>query len=466
MIVKTQLWPHQQTALDFALNGTPAAGCAGLWLDMRTGKTLTSLAIAAEVGAERILIIAPRVPAKNWAAQIEEHTDGFPAPILLSGGDGKRRVAALRDHWAEHKGRVAVVVNYEACITEAFRDVMTNAKWDLVIADEAHRLKGGTSKIGKLFRGTIRKNTPRMLALSGTPTPQGYIDYYGVYGAIHKQTFGVDYWTHFKRRFVVCGNPKVPQMVTGFRDTDLLDEVARQWAVSVREEDCWDVETPDEQWLWVDLCAKTRAAYDQLEALMIAEVEGGDVIASNALVKALRLQQLAGGVAVVGEGDDAKQARMSSEKAEELAGFLEDRFEPVVIFAQFLGDLDLAREAARKLKRPYSQISGGMDGEAAFHEAAARGENPIIGCQIQAGSEGIELSESRLAVYLSTGYASARYAQSRARIRGHKQTRRCHYVHIGARGTIDEAVAKALKDKRAFEAAALERLNYRRHAHV
>ena len=465
-VTKTPLWPHQLAARDFALERTPARGCAGLWLDMRTGKTLTALAIAEALNARRILVIAPRVPAKGWAAQIPEHTENFPAPILLNEGPAARRVARLRDHWNDTGGRFTAVLNYEACITAAFAEPLLKTQWDLIIADEAHRLKGATSKIGKLVRGKLRQRTPHRLLLSGTPTPQGYEDFYGVYSSIHRDTFGVDYWTHFKSRFVVCGNPHIPQQITGYRDTDILEGVAKRWAIAANESDCWDVETPDEQWLWVDLCDKTRRAYDQLEALMIAEVEGGEVIASNALVKALRLQQLAGGVAVTGEGEAATPQRLSAEKGDELAGFLEDRFEPVVVFAQFLSDLDITRDVAKRLRRPYSQISGGLDGEKDFHAAAARGEHPIIGCQIQAGSEGIELSEARVEIYLSTGYSSARYAQSRARIRGHKQKRRCHYVHIGARGTIDEAVAKALKDKRDFEAAVLDALHFRRFANA
>lgn len=455
MKIKSDLWPHQKAGLSFAL----AQGSAGLWFDMRTGKTLTALAFAKAVDAKRILVIAPRVPAKAWDIQIPEHTEDFPAPILLNEGDAARRVARLRDHWNDHGGRFTAILNYEACITPSFRDPLTKTKWDLIVCDEAHRLKGSTSKIGKLFREKMRDNARHRLLLSGTPCPQGYIDYFGVYSSVDLRTFNTKYWTHWKSQFVVCGNPHIPQMVTGFRNTDVLDAVAQKWAVSVKEEDCWPVEQPDEQWLWVDLCSKTRKAYDQLEAQMIAELSTGDVVAQNALVKALRLQQLAGGVAV---SEDGTATRLSNEKADELVGFLEDRFEPTVIFAQFLADIDTARAAASRLGRPFFEIRGGVDQEAEFHQSVKDGAMPVIACQIQAASEGIELSDARLAIYLSTGYASARYAQSRARIRGHKQKKRCHYVHIGARGTIDEAVAAALKGKRDFEAAVLERLHVKR----
>ena len=457
------LWPHQKTMVEFALN----AGSCGLWAAMRTGKSLTALAICERLKAERILVTAPRVPSKGWAKQILEHMGpDFPAPILLNEGSVTKRLDLLREHWMNHKGRITAIINHEATLHEPMRSALLKCGWDVWIPDEAHRLKGPTSQISKFAREKMRQAAKHRILLSGTPTPQGYVDYYGVYSALSRDVFGLDYWTHWKRRYVVCGNPRIPQMITGFRDTDEIDARVKRWAISVREEDCWDVPIPEETWLWVDLCDKTRRAYDAMEAEMIAECEHGEIVASNALVKALRLQQLAGGVAVTGEHEDAKPHRISEEKGDELQGFLEDRFEPVVVFAQFLADLDIARSVAAKLGRPYSQISAGLDGEQAFHDEVRRGTLPIIGCQIQAGSEGIELSDARIMVFLSTGYASMRYQQARARIKGHKQKHRCNFVHIGARDTIDEAVAQALEKKLSFEQAVLARLHYKGVAHV
>lgn len=451
------LWPHQKAGVEFF----ERQGSCGFWFDMRTGKTRTALSCGAAIKAERVLVLAPRVPAKGWLREIAENFPDYPAPILLNEGSVTQRVEALRDHWVTHRGRVTAIMNYEAATREPMRTALLACKWPLLIMDEVHRGKGPTSLTSKFLRDKLRQRAEHRIGLSGTPTPQGYVDYYGVYSALSRDVFGLDYWTHFKRRYVVCGNPRIPQMITGFRDTDEIDARVKRWAISVREEDCWDVPIPEETWLWVDLCDKTRRAYDAMEAEMIAECEHGEIVASNALVKALRLQQLAGGVAVTGEHEDARPHRISEEKGEELAGFLEDRFEPVVVFAQFLADLDIARGVAAKLGRPYSQISAGLDGEAEFHKAVADGLMPLIGCQIQAGSEGIELSDARIMVFLSSGYSGFRYQQARARIKGHKQKHRCNFVHIGARNTIDEAVAQALEKKLSFEQAVLARLHYK-----
>lgn len=461
MIVRTRLWPHQQTALDFALGSTPKAGHAGLWLDMRTGKTLTSLAIMAAVNARRVLVVAPGVPAKEWARQTPLHLDGdYPAPVLLNKGSVRARVTRMREAWLAHRGEIMAIWNYEA-VTSA--PELLKVDWDLVIYDEGKRVKGPTSKISKYAREKLRRCARRVLNLDGTPLPQGYVDAYGVYTAI-ADVFPVRNWTHYRNRYAMRGNPRIPQQITGWRNTEELDTVMAQWSVSCRMQDVLDVEIPEDQWVWVELEPKTRTAYEQLEADMLAQVDAGEIVASNALVKALRLQQLAGGCAVVGEGEDARQHVVSSEKMQAVAEIISDLppAAPVVVFAQFVTELD--RLAGVAGKRPLFYIRGGCDQENEFHESAARGEGPVIGVQIQAGSEGIDLSESSHCIFLSTGYSSSRHRQARARIQGSRQKSKPMFWYVGAEGTIDADVAAALEGKRQFEDAVLEKLNVR-HIH-
>jgi hypothetical protein len=126
-------------------------------------------------------------------------------------------------------------------------------------------------------------------------------------------------------------------------------------------------------------------------------------------VQALRLQQLAGGEAVAGEGEDARRGVISSEKIEALRELIDELppTDPIVVFAVFKSELDRVAQAVGK--RPLFYVRGGLDQENDWHESAARGEGPVIALQIQAGSEGIDLSESCYCVFLSTGYSSMRH---------------------------------------------------------
>lgn len=454
--VKTPLWPHQRAARDFALNGTPATGCALLAMEMRTGKTLTTLALMAERQVARALVIAPGVPAKEWHRQLPLHLDGdFPEPVLLHRGGVAERIAHLRERWTGTKGRLVAIVNYEALTR---MPELLRCDWPLVVYDECHRVKGPTSKISKYAREKLRARAGMRMGLSGTPLPQGLIDAYGVYSAIHRDVFSIDYWTHFKHRYAIP-HPRIRHAIADWRDKDALQAAMARWTTSCRMADVLpDYMAPADEWLMVELEPRTTTSYVALERDMLAAVDAGTITAANALVKALRLQQLASGIAAIDGRETA--TRISSEKLNALTGLLEDvaQDEPVVVFAVFTPDLDAMADVAKKLGRPLFFVRGGRDEEREFHESAARGEGPIIALQIQAGSEGIDLSESRYCVFLSTGYSSARYRQARARLQGAAQKRHVTFWHIGATGTIDTDIADALARKREFEDALLERM--------
>ena len=82
----------------------------------------------------------------------------------------------------------------------------------------------------------------------------------------------------------------------------------------------------------------------------------GTVTASNALVKLLRLQQVAAGFA---KADRGEIAELDSAKESLLREMLEDtQGERVVVFCRFHHDLDTVRKVALAQKRSCGEISG------------------------------------------------------------------------------------------------------------
>ena len=76
------------------------------------------------------------------------------------------------------------------------------------------------------------------------------------------------------------------------------------------------------------------------------------------------------------------------------------------------------------------------------------GETNTIIIQIDAGSEGIDLTRAQYCIYSSTGLKLGTYRQSRRRIRRPGQNKKVFYYHVLGTGTSDIATIKALKDKR------------------
>ena len=67
--------------------------------------------------------------------------------------------------------------------------------------------------------------------------------------------------------------------------------------------------------------------------------------------------------------------------------------------------------------------------------------------QIATAGLGITLTAASTMIFYSLDYSMSNYEQTRARIHRVGQKHPCTYIHLVARGTIDEKVLKALRDK-------------------
>ena len=101
-----------------------------------------------------------------------------------------------------------------------------------------------------------------------------------------------------------------------------------------------------------------------------------------------------------------------------------------------------------KKKIRYAQISGEIRDRdeqiAAFQDDP---EVPVFIGQIATAGLGITLTAASLMVFYSLDYSMSNYEQTRARIHRVGQKNECTYIHLVARGTVDEKVLKALHDK-------------------
>lgn len=197
--------------------------------------------------------------------------------------------------------------------------------------------------------------------------------------------------------------------------------------------------------------------YRSMEKDLIAEVQAGEVTASNALVKILRLQQVTAGVVVT---DDGVEDRISTAKRDLLHDVLQDfeKTEPVVVFTRFRRDLDAIEEVAEAQGRRYGELSGrrrdGLDDQAQMAEGI-----DVLGAQLQAGGVGVDLTRSHYIIDYSPGFSLSDYLQSGARqCRPGQKASKVYRLHLVAKGTIDEEVYAALSTKQDAVEAVIKRL--------
>lgn len=186
---KVDLNPHQVDAALFALRSPFSKGVI-LADEVGLGKTIEAGIVIAQRWAERkrrILLILPATLRKQWEQELGEKF-GLPSLILES-----RNYNQLRRQGAANPFKAAgdhiVICSYNFAATKA-QDVM-GVPWDLVVIDEAHRLRNVYKPANKTARA-IRQATQHAhkLLLTATPLQNSLLELYGLVSVIDAHVFG------------------------------------------------------------------------------------------------------------------------------------------------------------------------------------------------------------------------------------------------------------------------------------
>lgn len=178
--------PHQIEAALFALQSPLSKGVI-LADEVGLGKTIEAGIVLCQYWAERrrrLLVICPASIRKQWALELQEKFN-MPVDVL----DAK----AYRD--ARRKARdplqpsaiVIVSLNFAYSLREELRTIT----WDLVVIDEAHKLRNSyrtSNKVGQGIRWA--PENCRKLLLTATPLQNSLLELYGLSTLIDEYIFG------------------------------------------------------------------------------------------------------------------------------------------------------------------------------------------------------------------------------------------------------------------------------------
>lgn len=179
--------PHQIDAALFALQSPLSKGVI-LADEVGLGKTIEAGLVLCQLWTERnrrLLVICPASIRKQWSLELEEK---FNLPTRI--------IDAANYREAKKAGNPAPFLDDAVIITSInFASVMqTDVRavgWDLVVIDEAHRLRGAyrpSNRMGQRIRWAIEDR--RKLLLTATPLQNSLLELYGLSTLISDQLFG------------------------------------------------------------------------------------------------------------------------------------------------------------------------------------------------------------------------------------------------------------------------------------
>jgi len=474
----TELWPHQLAAVE----KLAPLGRGALFMEMGDGKTRTALELVARWGCRRVLILCPLKVVRVWPAEFAKHLGGNWQVGALDTGTIKQRCGRILTEGlcaACDDAPWAAAINYDALPYKPLPAALCGSQWDCIIADEVHRMKD-PSGVGSLLVAQIAASIPHRLLLTGTPMPHSQLDIFAQWRILAPEVFGTD-WFRFQRHFaameqktiwykpkarpgkpppkaaqkkvwVIAKDPETGQPVYT-HTAELQAKIAPMAFRSNATEKTLPPTTDQSVYCLLD--PATQRVYHDMEQDFVATcgpveeimrgIVAGTVTAPNALVKGLRLAQIANGFATDTETGDI--IPLGTEKADLLADVMADLppDESIVVFGRFVEDLAAIAQTAEAQGRGYHEVSGRRNELAVWQSGAGN----VLGVQLQAGGVGVDFTRARYQVYYSLDYVLGNYLQTRKRIHRPGQTRPVTYIHLLAAGTVDEVILKALQDREA-----------------
>ena len=184
---QVDLNPHQIEAALFAFRNPLSKG-AILADEVGLGKTIEAGLLIAQKWAEqkhRILVIAPANLRKQWG---QELADKFFLPSAIL--ETRTFNEAIRAGNLNPFQRDAVVIcSYQ--FTKKMEPYIRQTPWDLVVIDEAHRLRNVYKPTNKIANAIKQAVAPfRKVLLTATPLQNSLLELYGLVSIIDDFAFG------------------------------------------------------------------------------------------------------------------------------------------------------------------------------------------------------------------------------------------------------------------------------------
>lgn len=260
--------------------------------DMGTGKTLALLWGADYMMQQnpgmKVLIIAPLATLQRvWATALFNHFTGRRSGVVLHGDAKKRRALLANEH-------DFYIINFDGLPVIA-KELEKRKDVALVIVDEAAAYRDSTTERHKLARKVLVPR-PYIWLATGTPTPHGPTDAYGL-AKIVNNAYGETWSSYHSRVMTRLAQFKwVPKPGAHETAKRLL-----QPAVRFSIEQCVDLPPCTTQMRDVELSDEQKHAYDRMKRdLQLIMKSGKKIDAFNEGVMRLKLIQIACG-AIYGE---------------------------------------------------------------------------------------------------------------------------------------------------------------------
>ena len=425
---------------------------AAVLLDMGLGKTSISLTAVNDLlfdsfEVHKVLVIAPlRVARDTWTAERDkwDHLQDLICSVVV--GTEEERKAAL------HTKADVYIINREN-IQWLIEESGIPFDFDMVVIDELSSFKNHSTKRFKALM-KVRPIVKRIVALTGTPTPNSLMDLWAEFRLLDMgQRLGrfitkyrTDYFTPDKRNGQIIYSYKPLPYAE-----DAIYKQISDITISMKATDHLQMPKLISSEYTVQLSDEERSRYEKLKHELVLDIDNSEITAANAAALSNKLGQMANGAIY---NDSGEVVHIHDRKLDALEDIIESASgKPLLIAYWFKHDLIRITERLKKLHIPFSQLD-----DSNSIRRWNNGELPVALIHPASAGHGLNLqSGGSTLVWFGLTWSLELYQQTVARLWRQGQTSKTVVVqHIVAQGTIDDRIMKALTQKEHTQATLID----------
>jgi SNF2 family DNA or RNA helicase len=432
-LLKVPLYPYQlRGALFLAYRGRSILGD-----DMGLGKTIQTLAaaelLARERGIERVLVVAPASVKYQWETEIRKYTD---RPVqVIEGTTEQRRTQYTQPTFYR-------LINYEIAVRD--RDELNAWQTDLIVLDEAQRIKNWESKTSKAVK---RLRSRYAAVLTGTPLENKLEELYSIVQFVDDRRLGPAFQFLYDHR-VLDEEGKL----IGYRNLAKIREKLEPILLRrTRAEVLTQLPARTENTVYVELADAQRGPYLENQATLarllqkkyLSEVDRRRILACIA-----NLRMLCDSTYLL------DKVTNTSPKLEEFEELLRDLLHSgphkVVVFSEWEQMLRKAVEVVERLGAGYALLAGSVPSKErrGLIERFRDDEGCKVFLSTDAGGTGLNLQVADTVINLELPWNPAVLDQRIARVHRLGQHRPVQVFNLVTRDTIEEKVLRTVTVKR------------------
>ena len=421
--MKRKLFSHQRDAMEYAKSRDKIA----LFMEMLLGKTLVTIRWAERQRGKK-LVVLPLAVAEVWVEELS--MEGLSSTLLI--GSWQRRLEQYfesTDDW--------FITNYEYLLSD--NCVARYVPWDVVILDESSKLRNARNKTTKAAIKYFQL-VPRKAILSGLPNPESELDFFEQFRFLHGEFMGEDSYWRFRHQYYAQAGYEWRALAGVAKE--IRDEV-HDLAFILDRVDAGMSNERLTTTRHVTLPSSIRSVYDEAEDQLVLAMEETNLH----IVRDNWLAQLTGGFF---EKDD--RAYCHSAKTDALVELLEGelRGQPVIVWFRFNRELYGVESLLKERGIRCVAVTGrtkSTNKNLRLFRFKNRKVNVLL-MQLKCGKYGLNLSVSSTAIYFGNSFSFEDRAQSVERIAHPSKIDALLTIDLVARGTIDEDILRALRNKR------------------